>query len=129
MYVSGPWYHAWLDTLRTSWNLYSKAPRSSHIIYKLPPMSGLGGLIGGDYGTGVYYSGSAIPFGTGTGGAIMGGKGYWTGDGNVHCFDAHTGEELWQVSGSFDFAAIEGNQPILVSTRTKNLIKYECLHG
>jgi hypothetical protein len=129
MSISGPWYHAWRDAARTSFNLYSTAPRSSHILYRLPPISGLGGIIGGEYSTGSYYDVNAIPFCSGTRGAIMGGKGYWTGDGNIHCFDAHTGEELWQVPGSFDFSAIENGQPELVSTSTQNLIKYDGFTG
>jgi outer membrane protein assembly factor BamB len=59
----------------------------------------------------------------------MAGKGYWCGDGKIHAFDMRNGTEVWAVTGSFDFGAIENGQAELVSTSTKNLVKYDAFSG
>ena len=134
--LSGPWLlntgsFSQYDNARSNFNPYSEAPRSSHILWSLPPSEGVGGQVGGPYGAGVYYDQNNIEFG-----AVMAGRGYWNGGGQIHCVDIRTGEELWAMDGGFDFAAIEVESvtsatPILVSIRTPRgrLIKYDGLTG
>jgi len=135
MELTGPWFQNLgrvnQDASRSAFNPYSKAPRSSHILWSLPPSEGVGGLVGGPYGSGVYYDQSPIAFG-----AIMAGRGYWTGGGQIHCVDIRTGEELWAVDGTFDVGAIEvpsvsSAQPILLSITSPagRLVKYDALTG
>jgi outer membrane protein assembly factor BamB len=134
--LSGPWLlntgrFSQYDNSRSNFNPYSKAPRSSHILWILPPLEGVGGQVGGPYGTGVYYDQSSLEFK-----AVIAGRGYWTGGGQIHCVDIRSGEEMWAVDGGFDFSSIEVEDPdeafpILVSIRTPRgrLIKYDALTG
>jgi outer membrane protein assembly factor BamB len=85
----------------TGWNPYSKAPRSSHIVWKKELL--LGGLVGGEYGSTSYYTGNDYEAHV-TPPIIINGRLYYRIYLNdfrtairpgIACVDLRTGEELW----------------------------------
>lgn len=136
--ISGLWGCHGYNCSGTNYNPYSQAPSSSHILWKLPSPEGLGGLVGGDFGTaGMYlYLMSAVSISS-----VMAGRGYYQSGPMIHCLDIRTGEELWATFGSFTGAVIESipigepglvyfymNIPTLLSLDSR-LIKYDGLTG
>ena len=101
--ISGPWFMMDYNASRCDWNPYTQGPRSSHILWRLPPLSGVGGLIGGLYGTTGYYTKNTL-----TVSVVMAGRAYSTAGGNIICVDVRTGEILWRRPGSFNVGAIRG---------------------
>jgi len=138
--ISGLWGQRGYNASRSNYNPYSQAPSSSHILWKLPPQEGLGGLIGGEFGTGPHYPTSDSSIST-----VMAGRGYYQSDGMIHCVDIRTGEELWTTPGSFTHGMIDtvpiyidwGGELIVWDTKLvptlinlgSQLIKYNALTG
>jgi hypothetical protein len=131
--IAGSWFQSNYNASGGGWNPYTKAPRSAHVLWKLPPVSGLGGFIGSPYpiSTSGIYSSSGARITT-----VMAGRGYYTAAGQIHCVDMSTGEELWSVPGSFNFGSVVGPvgpfgstySPTLLSIGTR-FIKYDGLTG
>jgi len=96
--ISGGWYYsdktANYNASGTSFNPYTKAPETAHILWTHQPY--IGGLVGGDYGGAyhgsAYYSAHYYPTPFTV---IMGGRAYYVSDDGIHCLDERTGEELW----------------------------------
>jgi len=102
--ISGGWFMQKYNESACNFNAYSTAPRSAHILWMLPPKTGVGGLIGGEYGTTGYYSKTVINFA-----AIIAGRGYASAGGSIMCVDIRTGQTLWTVPGSFTVSSIRGS--------------------
>lgn len=70
--IAGPWMQQHYDASRGSFNPYTEAPRTAHILWKADPVSGIGGFVGSPYsiqtGTGesVYGAESAGIYSSGT---------------------------------------------------------------
>ena len=119
--IAGPWYQPGYNASHGAWNPYTEAPKTAHILWKLPSYSQLGGYIGSphsietgggreEYGggdTGIYES---YPIQIKT---IMAGRGYAEYGGMIHCYDIRTGEELWAVEGGFDVGTERGDDAVL----------------
>ncbi len=93
--ISGAWVMSQYDVLRTSYNPYSTAPLSSHIVWA--NQVGSAGLAGGVWGS---YADNQV---TAAGSIILNGKIYQasaTKSGSFDCIDLRTGEILWSASGS-----------------------------
>lgn len=120
--IAGPWLQSGYNASGTNFNPYTQAPKSSHILWKLPPISGTAGTQGGSYAF-PYYSSTRVSLS-----AVIDGKGYYTGGGYIHCIDIRTGKELWTALGSFSVARIENNLPTLWNVGSR-LIKYNALTG
>ena len=101
--ISGGWFMQKYDETAANFNAYSTAPRSSHIMWMLPPTAGIGGLIGGYYGTTGSYTKTIMPIT-----AVVAGRGYSSSGGNIYCVDIRTGKILWTKPGSFNVASIRG---------------------
>jgi outer membrane protein assembly factor BamB len=102
--ITGGWYMDSYDASISSYNPYCQAPASSHILWRVPPLVGVGGLIGGQYGnTGLYTKTSK------TISVVMAGRAYSSAGGNIFCYDVRTGNLLWSVPGSFNVGAIRGS--------------------
>jgi hypothetical protein len=110
--ISGEWLMCYYNSTYTGfgdaaagYNPYSKAPRSSHIVWTKPAT--LGGLAGGEYESLSYYAGHSYNLRL-TPPIIMNGKLYYNLEASlwghfrpeVHpgfvCVDLRTGEELWR---------------------------------
>jgi outer membrane protein assembly factor BamB len=94
--LSGAWTRSNFNITKGCYNPYTQGVYSPHILWTLPPYSGVAGLVGGEYGASLYYPASAISFST-----IMAGRGYTTYGGLIHCYDIRTGQQLWTQSGTF----------------------------
>jgi outer membrane protein assembly factor BamB len=123
--IAGNWLMCYYNSTYTGfgdatagYNPYSKAPRSSHIVWTKPLTSG--GLVGGELGTVSYYSGISYNVRL-TPPIIMNGKLYYnieqskwghlryeTTPGFV-CVDLRTGEELWRN----DEGGVDAGQPYM----------------
>lgn len=96
--ISGGWYFsdktANFNASCTSFNPYSKAPETAHVLWTHQPYIGglVGGNYGGAYGESAFYSAHYYPSPFT---AIMGGRVYYVSDDGIHCLDERTGEELW----------------------------------
>lgn len=134
--ISGLWSQSGYNASRTNYNPYSLAPSSPHILWKLPPAKGLGGLIGGAYGSTGFYEAVAASIDV-----VIVGRGYYQAGGMIHCVDIRTGEELWATLGSYTVGAVDAvpvywegvisgysNAPILLKVGSR-LIKYDALTG
>ncbi len=107
--ISGGWYQDYYGPSRASFNPYSTAPNTAHIRWKLEGYDGIGGLVGGPYGTGPGYDRSGITISI-----IMAGRAYSDTGGAITCYDIHTGEQLWQLPGyGIDWARVDG-YPMLI---------------
>jgi hypothetical protein len=123
--ISGGWYQAKYDESATNYNPYSNAPRSAHVLWTLEPVSGIAGLIGGEYGTDDYYSATSYSINV-----VMAGRGYSSAGGNITCIDIRTGEVLWSVPGSFHVGSIRGRSPVLYEfSRSGRFRIYDALTG
>jgi outer membrane protein assembly factor BamB len=97
--ISGDWTQTVYDISASSYNPYSTAPNSPHIVWS--KLLGVGGLPGGIWGS--------LPNTAGGFGApppiILDGRVYQNSkSGYFECFDLRTGEQLWEAPGSIDAA-------------------------
>jgi outer membrane protein assembly factor BamB len=115
--LSGAWRWRNYNITKGCYNPYTQGVYSPHILWTLPPYSGIGGLVGGEYGSSQYYPASAISFTT-----IMAGRGYATYNNQIHCYDIRTGQELWTQSGTFLAGQVGVSQDIFGPTVVANLI-------
>jgi len=137
-HIAGYWSQGSYNASEGSYNPYTEAPRTAHILWKIPAYSGIGGIIGAprgietgsgqaEYGAGAagLYSSSTYAFDT-----IIAGRAYSTSGGNITCFDLRTGKVLWARPGeSFDFAAIRGRVPVLYYFGSTRFIAYDAISG
>ena len=100
--LSGGWYNTGRnegDEDGSCANPYSKAPDTAHILWALD--TGMGGLIGGVYGS--------VSYGTAPAKLIMNGRAYFTLSDGTHCIDIRTGEEIWHVSTGGSLYLVAGS--------------------
>jgi len=103
-------------------NPYTKGPNTAHILWKKP--SGIGGLIGGEYGSLGSTSGSLSPP------VIMLGYLYYTSGSNIICVDLRTGEEVFKAPGSFNVGVpVPGGAPELRSIGGTTYTRYDAFTG
>jgi hypothetical protein len=121
--ISGGWFQPKYDASASNYNPYSKGPETAHVLWKLPAVSGIGGLIGGPSGEIVGYSGSSANINI-----VMAGRGYYSSGGNVICVDLRTGNTLWSKPGSYTVGAIRSNTPVLYSFGSRFIV-YDGLTG
>jgi outer membrane protein assembly factor BamB len=116
---------AWQDsTGRDSpcFNAYSTAPKSSHILWSVT--TGMGGLIGGEYGSLAYSSAAPSK-------VIMYGRAYFVGgDKLMHCVDVHTGEELWATrAGSGSIFCVPAPTPYIWFVSSTRFERFNAITG
>ncbi len=116
-------------------NPYTTAPTTSHVLWKLDPISGMAGLVDEPYGQTAFFSANKA-----TVGVVMYGRGYISGaDGFIHCVNTTTGQEIWAVPGSFTLGCVEytpavfsfvsgSYNPVLYQIGV-NFVKYNALTG
>jgi PQQ-like domain len=126
--ISGNWLGLSTGTTNSMVNLYSKGPETAHIAWTKE--LGIGGLIGGDHASDMYYTGlwyfSKIINPVVINGRLyqrtMSGPFQYKG---TACIDIRTGEELWNKDGVFvsfgsvwyeEIGDIHGGIPILWGT-------------
>ncbi len=108
--ISGGWFcssyrlDANYNASSSSYNPYSKAPTTSHVLWKDQPL--IGGLVGGEFG-GDRYSATYQPS---VYTVIMGGKAYYASHDGIHCLDLITGEELWNPAVDIPGSAAGGTE-------------------
>jgi hypothetical protein len=126
--IAGPWYQAYYNASIGSYNPYTDAPRTAHILWDIAPVSGEGGYIGstdqyrGIETTGIYTSSPARIT------TVMAGRGYYTANNMVYCVDMQTGKQLWSVPGSFSAGATRSRAPVLYYFGSQFVI-YDALTG
>jgi hypothetical protein len=135
--IAGPWYMQYYNDTRGSWNPYTEAPRTAHILWKLPAYSGLGGYIGSPHS--IETGGGEEAYGAGDAGiysssvpnirTVMAGRGYYSAGGMIHCVDMRTGEELWSVEGSFNVGTSRGRTAALYSFSSTRFVAYDAITG
>jgi len=91
--IAGPWLQPGYNGSIGSCNQYTEAPRSAHIVWKIPPFNSAGGFIGStDQSNGIttanIYTSTAASIA-----CIMAGRGYYAAGGNIYCVDIRTGEK------------------------------------
>jgi outer membrane protein assembly factor BamB len=134
--IAGPWFQNDYNASLGDTNIYTEAPKTAHISWKLTANQGIGGFIGmphsiqtgsgeevygaGDVGL---YSTSSININT-----VMAGRGYYTYSGSIYCVDMRTGEQLWSVPGSFNVGATRSAQPVLYSFGSRFIV-YNAITG
>ena len=105
--ISGAWLFPSYDGSTSCFNPYSTAPNTAHILWTEPLMGGIGGLVGGEFGSVTFHhpldAGEYIAVALG-GRVYYGEPGRGRGIGKITCADIHTGERLWSVPGTFEFA-------------------------
>lgn len=134
--IAGPWYQSYYNASAGSWNPYTEAPKTAHILWKLDSTGQIGGYMGLPHsiqtGSGVeaYGAGDAGIFTSSPPNirTVMAGRGYYTAGGNINCVDMRTGEMLWSTPGSFNVGAREGRTAYLYSFGTR-FIKYDAING
>ena len=135
--IAGPWYMTYYNTTGGSWNPYTEAPRTAHILWKLPSYNQIGGFIGSPHSIEVG-SGEERYAGGDTGiftsscpniRTIMAGRGYYNAGGMIHCVDMRTGEELWAVEGSFDVGTESGRTAALYDFGSSYFRAYNAITG
>jgi outer membrane protein assembly factor BamB len=136
-YIAGAWFYQRYDATQSSFNPYTQAPESSHILW-MDSSGNLAGLVGQPYGaissfsvSGSYPTVSTVMLGRGyytTGGGFFGPTGPQT----ITCLDIRTGEQLWTISGTFGGGTIEVSgstyTPVLYDIGAR-FIKYDALTG
>jgi hypothetical protein len=135
--IAGPWYMTYYNVSGGSWNPYTEAPRTAHILWQLPAYSQIGGFIGAPHS--VQTGGGEAEYGAGDVGmytasvpvinTIMAGRGYYSAGGNIHCIDIKTGAELWSVPGSFNVGTERGRTAALYSFSSSRFIAYDAISG
>jgi outer membrane protein assembly factor BamB len=134
--IAGEWLQAYYNASQGSWNPYTEAPRTPHVLWKLPAYTGLGGYIGSPHSiqTGAQVEGEVgdmgiFPSSVPTIRTVMAGRGYYTAGGNIYCVDMRTGQTLWKVPGSFNVGASRATYgPVLYSFGTR-FIAYSGIDG
>jgi outer membrane protein assembly factor BamB len=123
------WYTiggAWMQSTGRDtpcFNPYSQAPTSAHVLWKVE--TGLGGLIGGQYGATAYSSSAPSK-------VIMYGRAYYSANDGVHCVDVHTGEELWvpaKTLGSGTMFVIPGPTPYIWRIGATKFERFDAFTG
>jgi hypothetical protein len=98
--IAGDWLQPRYDAACSSFNPYTKAPNTSHILWTY--QTSMGGIVGGDWGS-ISYQSFQGPY-VGGGGSptiVMNGKVYMNMPGNTfQCVDLRTGELLYTASGA-----------------------------
>jgi outer membrane protein assembly factor BamB len=123
------------DSSGSRYNPYTTAPTTSHVLWKLDPISGTAGLVGEPYGQTAFFTASKASVSV-----IMYGRGYINGaDGYIHCINTTTGAELWKSPGSFTFGTVEysaaafsfspGSYAPVLCQVGSNFVKYNALNG
>lgn len=139
--IAGNWFQIYYNASAGSWNPYTVAPKSAHVLWKLGPVSGLGGFIGSPYP--IYVSEELAGVGAGAGvgtyaatlpniRTVMAGRGYYTAGGYIYCVDMFTGKLLWTRPGTFSVGGIRDRMPVLYSFPTSvggRFIIYNGLDG
>ena len=136
--IAGIWSQSSYNASEGSFNPYTEAPRTAHILWKIPSYGQLGGIIGSpsgittgggqeEYGredAGIYSS-SVYTINT-----IMAGRGYSNSGSNITCFDMRTGQTLWSKPGaSFSVGASRGRTAVLYSFSSTRFIVYDAITG
>ena len=135
--IAGPWYQSYYNASEGSWNPYTEAPKTAHVLWALPSSGQVGGFIGspnsietgageavyGAGGVGIYTSN--VPNIR----TVMAGRGYYTEGSNIICVDMQTGEPLWKVPGSFNVGAERGRTAALYSFSSTRFIAYDAITG
>ena len=96
--IAGPWYQSQYNASCGAWNPYTEAPKTPHVLWKLPAESGLGGFIGSPHSI---QTGGGVPeYGAGDAGiyaatvptirTVMNGRGYYTLNNQITCVDMRT---------------------------------------
>jgi outer membrane protein assembly factor BamB len=134
--IAGPWYQSNYNASGGGWNPYTEAPKTAHVLWKLPSTGQIGGYMGLPHS--IQTGGGVEAYGAGDAGiftssppsirTVMAGRGYYTASGNIICVDMRTGEQIWSVPGSFNAGAREGRTAYLYSFGTR-LIKYDAITG
>ena len=127
--IAGPWYMNGYNSSKGSWNPYTEAPMSAHILWKAEPAGGVGGYIGATAAssgitTSSIYSSTPIRINT-----IMAGRGYYTSGGKIYCINMSTGQTLWNVNGSFNIGATRSRLPVLYEFTSTRFRVYDALTG
>jgi outer membrane protein assembly factor BamB len=136
--IAGPWYGGSYNASEGSFNPYTEAPRTAHILWRLPAYGGAGGYIGSPMG--IRSSTGAAEYGPEPQGlfsasvysirTMMNGRGYSTSGGNITCFDLRTGEVLWSAPGaSFSYGAARGRNSVLINFQSTRLVVYDAITG
>jgi outer membrane protein assembly factor BamB len=86
----GDWPQSGYNASMVYFNPYSAMISSAHVLWTA--QTGVGGLIGGQYGDASYLGGSSIRM-------VVAGLAYYTASDGTHCIDLHTGKELWVMPG------------------------------
>ncbi len=134
--IAGPWYQSYYNASAGSWNPYTEAPTTAHVLWKLDSTGQIGGFMGLPHS--IQTGGGVEAYGAGDAGiftsnppnirTVMAGRGYYTAAGNIICVDMRTGETLWSTPGSFNVGAREGRTAYLYSFGTR-FIKYDAITG
>ena len=103
--ISGDWIPRYINrwNIFTTFNPYSTAPNSAHIVWKRP--SALGGLIGGgDWGSTSYSYGHGVVGGAAGPFMIWNGRAYYTIPGmtgtETNCVSLYSGSSIFNISAS-----------------------------
>jgi len=134
--IAGPWYQRYYNASRGSWNPYTEAPRTAHILWKISSLGQLGGYIGSPHsietggGEEAYAAGDAGLYSSSSPSitTVMAGRGYYTAGGNINCVDMRTGEMLWSVPGSFNVGTERNRAAVLYSFGSR-FIAYDAITG
>ncbi len=125
--ISGNWYmisynnsNSW--QMSGGFNPYTTAPSSSHILWE--KTSGMGGIIGGDYGSLYASQGSFSPP------VIMDGYLYYNVPTGFVCVNLATGEQVYNTSGSFNIGvAVPGSNYELRNIGGTTYTRYNAYTG
>jgi hypothetical protein len=135
--IAGPWLQGGYNASAGSCNEYTQAPRTAHIAWDIPPVSGEGGYIGayeeniGITTSNIYTSSYASIA------CVMAGRGYYAANGYINCVDMQTGETLWKAPGTgmskfglpaFVAGATRSRAPVLYTFGNQFVI-YDALTG
>jgi outer membrane protein assembly factor BamB len=134
--IAGSWKEQFYNASQGSWNPYTQAPRTAHVLWKLSSSGQLGGFIGSPHS--IETGGGVEAYGAGDAGlftstvptirTVMAGRGYYTAGGNIICLDMQTGKTLWNIPGSFDIGADRGRTTVLYSFGSR-FIAYDAITG
>jgi hypothetical protein len=135
--ISGEWLQSYYDSSQDSWNPYTDAPRSPHVLWKLPAYTGEGGYDGGahsiqngaaaegDIGDMGVYPASVPSIRT-----VLAGRGYYVAGANIVCVDMHTGKTMWTVPGTFNVGGSRSTYgPVLYSFTSTRMVVYSGMDG
>jgi hypothetical protein len=135
--IAGMWSQASYNASEGSYNPYTEAPRTAHILWDIPAYANIGGIMGAprgietgsgqeEYGAGQAGLFSASVYDCDT---ILAGRAYSSAGGNITCVDLRTGEILWTQPGSFNYGTVRGRNPVLYSFSSTRFIAYNAIDG